>query len=57
MPRPPRPPPPAPQRHHMNGAYKPPDFFETAAMLITLVLMGKYLESAVSWRMLPVALA
>lgn len=41
----------------MNGAYKPTDFFETAAMLITLVLMGKYLESAVSWRMLPVALA
>lgn len=25
------------------------DFFETAAMLITLVLFGKYLESAVSW--------
>lgn len=24
------------------------DFFETAAMLITLVLFGKYLESAVS---------
>lgn len=36
------------QRHHLNGDYKPTDFFETAAMLITLVLMGKYLESAVS---------
>ena len=35
------------QRHHINGAYKPTDFFETAAMLITLVLFGKYLESAV----------
>jgi Cu+-exporting ATPase len=35
-------------RHHINGAYKPTDFFETAAMLITLVLFGKYLESAVS---------
>ena len=32
----------------MSGAYQPTDFFETAAMLITLVLMGKYLESAVS---------
>ncbi len=41
-------PPPSPQRHHINGAYKPTDFFETAAMLITLVLFGKYLESAVS---------
>jgi Cu+-exporting ATPase len=30
----------------MTGAYQPTDFFETAAMLITLVLMGKYLESA-----------
>lgn len=37
-----------PQRHHLSGRYKPTDFFETAAMLITLVLMGKYLESAVS---------
>lgn len=33
-------------RHHINGAYKPTDFFETAAMLIALVLFGKYLESA-----------
>lgn len=41
------------QRHHLNGAYKPTDFFETAAMLITLVLMGKYLESAVSAFLLP----
>ncbi|KAL4423767.1 hypothetical protein ABPG75_001068 [Micractinium tetrahymenae] len=37
-------------RHHMSGAYKPTDFFETAAMLITLVLMGKYLESAAKGR-------
>ncbi|EFN54171.1 hypothetical protein CHLNCDRAFT_135599 [Chlorella variabilis] len=34
--------------HHTSGAYKPTDFFETAAMLVTLVLMGKYLESAVT---------
>jgi len=32
----------------MTGAYKPTDFFETSAMLITLVLLGKYLESVVS---------
>ncbi|KAL4446311.1 hypothetical protein ABPG77_003118 [Micractinium sp. CCAP 211/92] len=37
-------------RHHINGAYRPTDFFETAAMLITLVLMGKYLESAAKGR-------
>ena len=36
------------QDHHMTGAYLPTDFFETSAMLITLVLCGKYLESAVS---------
>lgn len=32
--------------HHMSGGYQPTDFFETSAMLITLVLFGKYLESA-----------
>lgn len=37
-------------RHHVDGKYKPTDFFETAAMLITLVLMGKYLESAAKGR-------
>lgn len=34
-------------RHHMTGGYQPTDFFETSAMLITLVLFGKYLESKV----------
>lgn len=34
--------------HHVSMAYQPTDFFETSAMLITLVLFGKYLESAVS---------
>jgi Cu+-exporting ATPase len=34
------------QSHHMSGGYRPTDFFETSAMLITLVLFGKYLESA-----------
>ncbi len=33
--------------HHMNGQYAATDFFETSAMLITLVLFGKYLESKV----------
>ncbi|KAK2078769.1 hypothetical protein QBZ16_003609 [Prototheca wickerhamii] len=33
-------------RHHaVDGAYVATDFFETAAMLITLVLFGKYLEA------------
>lgn len=32
--------------HHISGGYSPTDFFETSAMLITLVLFGKYLESA-----------
>ena len=32
--------------HHMTGMYSPTDFFETAAMLITFVLIGKYLESS-----------
>eukprot|EP00887_Chlorella_sp_A99_P006784 scaffold2.g6784.t1 len=37
-------------RHHMTGAYRPTDFFETCAFLITLVLLGKYLESAAKGR-------
>jgi len=37
--------------HHTTGAYVPTDFFETAAMLITLVLCGKYLVSRrAAWR-------
>ena len=35
-------------RHHATGNYQPTDFFETSAMLVTLVLLGKYLEAAVS---------
>lgn len=34
--------------HHESGNYTPTDFFETAAMLITFVFLGKYLESSVS---------
>lgn len=30
--------------HHEDGLYIPTDFFETSAMIITLILMGKYLE-------------
>ena len=29
----------------MTGAYRPTDFFETCAMLITFILLGKYLEA------------
>lgn len=36
--------------HHENGDYVPTDFFETAAMLITLIALGKYLESAAKGR-------
>ena len=32
--------------HHVTGNYSPTDFFETSAMLITFVLLGKYLESS-----------
>ena len=32
--------------HHVTGLYSPTDFFETSAMLITFVLLGKYLESS-----------
>ena len=31
-------------RHHISGDYVPTDFFETSAMLITFILLGKYLE-------------
>lgn len=34
------------QRHHITGAYVATDFFETCAMLITFILLGKYLEAA-----------
>ena len=37
-------------RHHISGAYKPTDFFETAAMLISFILLGKYLEAAAKSR-------
>lgn len=33
-------------QHHMSGDYRPTDFFETAAMLITFILLGKYLEAS-----------
>eukprot|EP00884_Botryococcus_braunii_P009380 jgi/Botrbrau1/18443/Bobra.0072s0030.1 len=36
--------------HHMNGAYKPTDFFETSAFLITFILLGKYLEASAKGR-------
>ncbi|KAG1659065.1 hypothetical protein FOA52_012066 [Chlamydomonas sp. UWO 241] len=32
--------------HHADGQYIPTDFFETSAMIITIILMGKYLECA-----------
>ena len=38
-------------RHHVDRAtYVPTDFFETAAMLITFILFGKYLEAAAKGR-------
>ncbi|KAK9810274.1 hypothetical protein WJX72_007760 [[Myrmecia] bisecta] len=33
-------------QHYMTGAYRPTDFFETSAMLITFILLGKYLEAS-----------
>ena len=30
---------------HGEGAYQPTDFFETSAMLITFITMGKFLEA------------
>ncbi|GMH33228.1 hypothetical protein BSKO_01062 [Bryopsis sp. KO-2023] len=35
---------------HDQSNYSPTDFFETAAMLITFILLGKYLESAAKGR-------
>ncbi|BDA40669.1 probable copper-transporting ATPase HMA5 [Coccomyxa sp. Obi] len=32
--------------HHVDGQYRPTDFFETSAMLITFILLGKYLEAS-----------
>jgi len=32
--------------HHETGQYRPTDFFETSAMLITFILLGKYLEAS-----------
>ncbi len=32
--------------HHETGAYAPTDFFETSAMLITFILLGKFLEAS-----------
>jgi len=37
-------------RHHVTGKYVPTDFFETSAMLITFILLGKYLESSAKRR-------
>lgn len=37
-------------RHHITGLYRPTDFFETSAMLITFILLGKYLEAAAKSR-------
>ena len=36
--------------HHASGAYRPTDFFETSAMLITFILLGKYLEASAKGR-------
>lgn len=33
-------------KHHETGLYKATDFFETSAMLITFILLGKYLEAS-----------
>ncbi|KAG2488839.1 hypothetical protein HYH03_012637 [Edaphochlamys debaryana] len=37
-------------RHRLNREYVPTDFFETSAMLISFILLGKYLESAAKGR-------
>ena len=36
--------------HHETQEYQPTDFFETSAMLITFILMGKYLEAKAKGR-------
>eukprot|EP00198_Chlamydomonas_reinhardtii_P009930 XP_001699267.1 heavy metal transporting ATPase [Chlamydomonas reinhardtii] len=37
-------------RHKLSSEYVPTDFFETSAMLITFILLGKYLEAAAKGR-------
>ncbi len=37
-------------RHFYTKEYVPTDFFETSAMLISLVLLGKYLEASAKGR-------
>lgn len=37
-------------RHKLSSEYVPTDFFETSAMLITFILLGKYLEAAAKVR-------
>jgi Cu+-exporting ATPase len=37
-------------KHHVTGMYKPTDFFETSSMLITVILLGKYLEASAKGR-------
>lgn len=32
--------------HHERSQYSPTDFFETSAMLITFILLGRYLETS-----------
>ena len=32
--------------HHEQDDYNPTDFFETSAMLITFILLGRYLETS-----------
>ena len=36
--------------HHESNDYKPTDFFETSAMLITFILLGKFLEAKAKGR-------
>ena len=36
--------------HHEGMTYHPTDFFETSAMLITFILLGKYLEASAKGR-------
>jgi Cu+-exporting ATPase len=36
--------------HHSTNAYVPTDFFETSAMIVTLIMLGKYLEAGAKVR-------
>ena len=38
------------QGHHVTGAYRPTDFFEMCAMLITFIIFGKFLEAMAKGR-------